>query len=80
MGEQSEKILSHFLRGRAVQSALCQVMERSSSGGKNILYYDLIWELLEKILSHFLRGRAVQSALTQERKDLSPGKLYYFMI
>ena len=65
IGEHSEKILSHFLRGRAVQSALIQVMERSFSGGKNILYYDLIWELLEKILSHFLRGRAVQPAIAQ---------------
>ena len=41
---------------------------------------DRMLEHWVKILSHFLRGRAVQSALTQERKDLSPGKVYYFMI
>ena len=72
-GELLVKILAHFRRGRAVQSALAQQSERSFPG-KNIPCLDSMMEHSGKIPSHFPRGRAVQSAITQEIEGSFSGK------
>ena len=79
MGEQSEKILSHFLRGRAVQPAIAQGLERSFSR-EEVPCWDLMLEHSVKILPHFRRGRAGQSALTQEIERSFPEKVYHLWI
>ena len=67
MLEHSVKILPHFLRGRAVQAAITQEIERSFSR-ERAPSLDLRWKHPVKILVHFLRGGTVQSVITHEMK------------